>query len=245
VKITELQKKCQKDPKTPIKIKAECELLDAINALQEDQATKNDQIDALIAELQAKDTALMDKDMELMDTDSLLAETDTTTQTELEDTKSELADALEAIAIMCQNNVHIKDASTSFVWFFVYVNQVFVVLSDVDIELGVELPQVSVDVIKGVSYSTRVVDPCDEFNSIEDLIGWNPDCEIRIIKGVNHSTQEIVLLEPMHPYTVYPFAFLDDSIEYLKVLNAAKELNDVEMCDGYTDTSESLVELLV
>ncbi len=65
-KPTKLQKECAKEPKKDNKIKANCELLNIINALQEDQAGKNDQIDALIAALQAKDMALMDEDAALI-----------------------------------------------------------------------------------------------------------------------------------------------------------------------------------
>ena len=63
--LTKLQKKCQKEPKNPIKIKADCELLNKINNLE--------------TELKAKDAELMAKDMELMDKDALLeANTDIT-----------------------------------------------------------------------------------------------------------------------------------------------------------------------
>ena len=222
-KITELQKKCQKDPRNPLKIKAECELLNTINSLQEDQATKNDQIDALIAALQAKDMALMDADSLLADKDVALDAKDM----ELMDTD----------AIMCQNTVHQTDAMASYMFWGGLLTEGLQDLSEVDLDFGISLPEVSVDVIKGVSYSTRMVDPCDEFNSIEDLIGWNPDCEIRIISGVHHSTQNVVLMEEQDTVNIQPFLFLEGFIELNMYTNAITELSEVEQCQGYEDTA--------
>ena len=70
--LTELQEECSVAPENPTEIEPECELLNIINALKEDEATKNEQIDTLIEALQAKDGTLMAKDDQLMEKDNQL-----------------------------------------------------------------------------------------------------------------------------------------------------------------------------
>lgn len=102
-KMTKLVKECSKELKKPEKIKPHCELVNIINSLQEDQTTKNAQIDALIAQLQVKDVLLMAKDDLLMDKDTELMDKDMALMDKDMQLMSDLSSLTQEVVKVCKN----------------------------------------------------------------------------------------------------------------------------------------------
>lgn len=181
--ITELQKKCQKDPRNPIKIKAECELLNIIDDLKEDQTTKNEQIDALIDALEEKDVELMDKDSELMTKDG--------------DLMSDLSDLSSEVLKVCNNVPLFNLVLGATVTFLDGTSEALSGLKQgLDLVKGVApsftvpIPSFSTgNIIPTVSPQFRTVDPCDTF----DTSLKNFDCPFTFVKGFDFGTTSITL----------------------------------------------------
>ena len=233
-RLTELQKKCQKDPKNPIKIKAECELLNIINDLKDDQATKNAQIDALIAELQAKDEALMTKDSQLDAKDSALMAKDDELMNEDNAIKKRVNVNSRLAGAVCDNVPFMRDALGLISQTTSAAIASIVSIGDFQFAAAMPIPAFTTgNVIPTVSADFKTTDPCDTFDRVGDLLGFNPNCEFTYVKKLNFGTTSVSIDVPDPSFDLgKPFAPFINVLQQNNVLPAADSaVTSILNCD--------------
>jgi len=207
-KLTKLQEECSKVPKNPQKIKPECELLDIINSLQEEQAAKNAELDTLIVQLQTKDSDLMATDADLHEKDSALMAEDNAIKKRV-NVNSRLAGAV------CDNVPLLRDAlglisqTTSAV--------IASIVSIGDFKFAASVPGTSFstgNIIPTVSLKKSSFNPCDDVG-----IG---SCGIHYGSGLSFGTTSKTITIPNLSFDLgNPFAGFISVLQTSNVLPAA------------------------